>query len=272
LTRPIGIGSMTSGSDVEMTNEAPAFDYAHYADHADDPIRPDLAVAHRRAWERLSAPGTWWTGQERIAIAAEARAAVYCSFCRERKAALSPLAVEGNHDRVSGEVLSRAAVDAVHRIVTDAGRLTRSYVEGLASEGVPVTHYVELLSVVVSVRSIDVFHHAMGLPPEPLPAPRPGEPTRRRPSAAVAGESFVPMLPITRPTGEESDLWPTPGPNVIRAMSLVPEAVRWLRELSAAHYLDEKAMTDLTRGRGPLSRAQTELVAGRVSSLNECFY
>ena len=33
----------------------PAFDYAD----SPDPIRPDLADAHRRAWDHVAAPGTW---------------------------------------------------------------------------------------------------------------------------------------------------------------------------------------------------------------------
>jgi hypothetical protein len=47
-----------------------------------------------------------------------------------------------------------------------------------------------------------------------------------------------------------------------------------LKDLSNAHYLSMAAgqMMDFSRGRGPLSRAQTELIAGRVSALNECFY
>jgi len=252
-----------------MTNETLSFDYA---DHGEDPIRHDLVLAHRRAWERLAEPGTWWTGRERVAIAAEARAAAYCSFCRKRREALSPFSEQGEHDEVSGEILPVAAIDAIHRIVTDATRLTSSWVDGLEGQGVPVTHYVELLSVVVSIRSIDGFHHAMGLAPEPLPESRPGEPSRKRPEAAVKGEAWVPMLPAGRPSGDEADLWPGPTGNVIRAMSLVPDAVRWLKELSGAHYLAVDAMTDFTRGRGPLSRAQTELIAGRVSAMNECFY
>jgi hypothetical protein len=173
---------------------------------------------------------------------------------------------------VSGEILPAAAIDAIHRIVTDATRLTSSWVDGLADQGVPVTHYVELLSVVVSIRSIDGFHRAMGLAPEPLPEARPGDPSRKRPAAAVKGEAWVPMLPTGRPSGEEADLWGAQTGNVIRAMSLVPDAVRWLNELGAAHYLDSNAMMDFTRARGVLSRAQTELIAGRVSAMNECFY
>jgi len=44
--------------------------------------------------------------------------------------------------------------------------------------------------------------------------------------------------------------------------------------LSGAHYLSMESgqMFDFANGRGPLSRAQTELIAGRVSAVNECFY
>lgn len=252
-----------------MTNEVLYFDYTQ---QPQDPIREDLGVAHRRAWDRLAEPGTWWNGGERVAIAAEARAAAYCSFCRRRREALSPFSLRGDHDEVSGEILPAAAIDAIHRIVTDASRLTSGWLDGLADQGVPMTHYVELLSVVVSVRSIDGFHRAMGFAPEPLPQSRPGEPSRKRPEAARKNEAWVPMLPTARPSGDEADLWSGPTGNVIRAMSLVPDAVRWLKELSAAQYLDVDAMTDFTRARGPLSRAQTEFIAGRVSAINECFY
>jgi hypothetical protein len=47
--------------------------------------------------------------------------------------------------------------------------------------------------------------------------------------------------------------------------------VRTLKDLSAAHYLSPEKMVDLTAGRS-LDRSQMELIAGRVSALNECFY
>jgi hypothetical protein len=243
-----------------------------YSERIEDHVREDMLVTYRRAWDRIAEPGTWWTGAERVAIAAESRAAENCEFCERRAEALSPNSETGQHDGPSGEILPPAAIDAIHRLVTDATRLTKSWLSGLADEGVPDTHYVELLSVVVSTRSIDIFHRVMGLSPEPLPEPRSGEPKRIRPSAATGGEAWVPMLPGGRLPGEAAEPWPGPAPYVIRAMSLVPDAVRWLKELSAAQYLSVDQMIDLTRGRGPLSRAQTELVAGRVSAINECFY
>lgn len=57
------------------------------------PVRADLLEAHRQVWDKLAEPGTWWTGAERVAIAAETRNARQCKLCQERKAALSPTAV-----------------------------------------------------------------------------------------------------------------------------------------------------------------------------------
>lgn len=254
-----------------MTPEIRCFDYEKCIK---DPVRIDLVEAHRKAWSRLAKAGTWWSGTERIAIAAESRRAIECRLCCERKEALSPFAVEGEHDSASSDELPLAAVDAIHRLVTDASRLSKSWVEGLGSQGVPDTHYVELLSVVVSVRSVDAFHRAMGIALEPLPEPIAGEPTRNRPEAALAGVAWVPMLPNKKPADENADLFSGPTGNVILAMSLVPDAVRWLNELSEAQYLSVEGgeMLDFLHGKGPLDRAQTELIAGRVSAVNECFY
>ena len=60
-------------------------------------------------------------------------------------------------------------------------------------------------------------------------------------------------------------------PFVIRALSLVPAEVRAWSELSAAQYLSPEQMRSFDSIRA-IDRSQIELVAGRVSALNECFY
>jgi hypothetical protein len=235
------------------------------------PVRDDLVAAHDRAFARLAAPGTWWTGAERVAIAEAVRASARCRLCRERKAALSPAAVAGEHDGGDG-ILPASAVDAAHRIASDPARLTHKWLDGVLTSGLGEGRYVELLGVVAALVSIDAFCRAVGAPPHPLPAPRPGEPRRYRPKAARRDEAWVAMLPQGRPEGEEADLWSGRTGNVIRALSLVPDEVRALQDLSRAHYLTLSEMTDLTRGRGALDRRQVELLAARVSALRECFY
>ena len=236
------------------------------------PIRGDIAGAHRAYWQTLARPGSWWTGPERIAIAAESRNAPTCRCCAARKQALSPAAVEGEHD--CGEGLPRAAVDAIHRVVTDSGRITRRYVEDNAAVGLDKPAYVELVGIVVAVFSIDEFHRALGLDLESLPVPESGEITRYRPAMLSEDIGFVPTVPPDGSVGKESDLWP-PGrtANVVRALSSVPNAVRDWRALAAAQYLSFAGMQNFVRDDArSVNRMQMELVAGRVSAVNECFY
>ncbi len=104
------------------------------------PIRDDIASACRDYWAKLASSGTWWSGAERIAIAQESRNALTCSFCKVRKEALSPYALEGEHDHSGG--LPLLAVDAVHRVITDQTRITQAYVDKNAESGLSKEAYV----------------------------------------------------------------------------------------------------------------------------------
>jgi alkylhydroperoxidase family enzyme len=232
---------------------------------------PDrIAKAHRQAWERLASPGNGWSGAERVAMAAALRGANACGLCRERKQALSPGAVAGHHDHDG--VLPEAVVEAIHRIITDPSRLSRTWYEKTLTEGLSDAQYVELVGLVVAVFSIDEFHRALGLPYEPLPEPIAGAPEPYRPANVTLDVAWVPMIPAGKLAAAESDLWPANRTgNVLRALSLVPAAVRQLKDLSAVHYLSAEEMLDLGIRRA-IDRAQMELIAGRVSALNECFY
>ncbi len=235
-------------------------------------IREDLSQAYREYWVRLARPGSWWTGAERVAIAQESRNAVSCAYCAQRKQALSPYNFDGEHEHAG--VLDPLAVDAVHRIITDQTRITRSYVEGNESAGMSREQYVELSGVVTVTFSIDEFHRALGLSLEPLPEPEDGEPTHYRPSHAVEGTGFVPMIPADGNVGAEADLWPEgANANVLRAYSSVPNAVRDWMLVNSAQYLSMSGMQIFAGDTGrSIDRMQIELVAARVSSHNECFY
>ena len=166
-------------------------------------------------------------------------------------------------------------IEAVHRITNDPARLTGSWVGGLIGEGFSYGHYVELVSVIATVTSIDWFPKVLGLPLEPLPEPCAGDPDGYRPSGARADVAWVPMIYPENLTDRESDIYfgaPKMG-NVIRALSLVPEAVRQLHALSAVQYLPTPKVFDpASSGSLSLSRPQIELVAARTSALNDCFY
>lgn len=235
-------------------------------------IRADIAQAHRAYWQRLGNAGNWWTGAQRIAIAQETRNALTCAFCEERKQALSPYSVTGQHEH-SGSLPDRAT-DAVHRIITDQSRITRSYVDDNAANGLSKEAYVELVGVVVAVFSIDEFHRGLGMPVEPLPDAQPGEPDHYTPAVLSEDMGFVPTIPPEGATGKEADLWQDGwAPNVLRALTLVPDALRAWRELAGAQYLSFAGMKNLVKDEArTINRMQMELVAGRVSAVNECFY
>lgn len=234
-------------------------------------VREDIRSAHRELWSRLRAPGTWWTGAARVAIAAESREAVGCTLCRERKAALSAGAVQGQH--ATAGRLPASVVDVIHRIRIDAGRLDRTWFDAVLAAGLAQPAYVELVGIVTMVAGIDYFARALGIPAFPLPEPLPGEPSRHAPAGARASGGWLPMIAPEDATGPEADLYGDAGfvPNIMRALSLVPDEVRMLRRLSDVHYLPIPSIPDPTARRA-LDRMQMELVAARVSALNQCFY
>jgi hypothetical protein len=248
-----------------------AFEYRDSNIAIRNAIRNDLVEANRRAWERIASPGSWWSGAERVALAAEVRAAARCALCAERKAALSPFAVEGEHGRVAA--LPAAAIDLVHRLTTDPGRLSRQWYDDTIAAGLTPDRYVEIVGLVTTVVSIDCFHRGIGAALEPLPEAQGGAPSNYRPAGVSDLGAYVPMIPGQKAKGPEAGLYGgLPTSNVMAAMSLVPDCVRELKSLSDAYYLPETQLTNPTATRGKLTRPQIELVAGRVSALNECFY
>ena len=65
---------------------------------------------------------------------------------------------------------------------------------------------------------------------------------------------------------------PWEGPNVSRALSLVPTANQlFMTNVRSMYGGNGGGFNDMVWN-GPLSRPQAELLAARVSSINECFY
>ena len=235
------------------------------------PVRDDFAAAHARFWKRLASPGAWWTGTERVAIVAEVRHARHCALCQARRKTLTPAVVEGHHDHLGA--LPDAAVDVIHRVVTDPGRLSQKWFTETLAAGLSAEQYVEIIGTLVAMVSIDSFCRGIGVPLHPLPEPQPGAPSYYRPPGAMQEDAWVPMIPVERATGAEADLYGGQAVgNVIRALSLVPDEVRTLLDLSAVHYLPMGQVRDPSAAVGVLNRMQMELIAGRVSALRQCFY
>ena len=227
--------------------------------------------AHTRYWQRLSNAGTWWTAAQRIDIAREVRSARDCTTCDKIVKALSPNSVTDAHESTS--TLNPLAVEVVHRITRDQSRLSKKWYESIIDRGLTEGQYIEIVGTVVAMVSIDSFCLALGQPFHPLPEPMIGQPSEYRPASACKSEAWVPLIPADGNTGAESDLWITGKTGyVIQAMSLVPDEVRTLGDLSAAHYLPNKEVNNPAARGEHLDRQQIELVAGRISALNQCYY
>ena len=228
-----------------------------YPDHL--PLSVNLREAHGSALTTLARPGSFWTGAARLDMVATARAAAECSLCSERKSALSATAISGIHD--GPDSLPPVLVDAIHRIRTDPGRLTRSWFDSVVAVTGPAA-YVEMVSVVNSAVIIDTLHRSLGLALAELPQPVAGEPTDE-PTGEVVDEGA--WLPISKAPRDMADTGMPVVPNIFRAMGLVPQAVSLFFNTFRPHY----ALKDIQLS---ISQAQAEFVASRVSAMNECFY
>ena len=203
---------------------------------------------------------------------AEGRNAPACGLCRRRKDALSPYTLDGAHDCLSA--LEDGLIEVVHRVRTDPARLTPAWFDQVTGGAVTVERYVECVGVLAQSVAIDTFARGIGTAPWPLPEARTGAPSRRRPRGLRDGEAWVPLLAPEDAAGAEADLYPAgrPAAYIRRALSLVPAEVRGFFDLSDTQYLPAAAIRDFATEHRAISRAQIELVAGRVSSLNGCVY
>jgi hypothetical protein len=233
-------------------------------------VRGELAAAHQRAWDRLARAGTWLDGPTRIRVAAETRHAPRCALCAAQKAALSPYSVEGTHDG-RGELPDRW-VEMIHRIVSDPGRLTHAWYRRMLASGIADTEYVEILSVIAHVTAIDTFARGLGILLPPLPAPLPGAPSRYRPAEARQHEAWAPNIAWEEHGPNEADFFAGPPANIRRALTLVPDEARSFFDLVAYQYLPGPAMRDFAHEYRAITHAQIELLAGRISAINQCVY
>ena len=227
-------------------------------------------LASEESWRELGGVGTWWTGAERVSIAAEARAARKCALCAERKAALSPYAVPAAHE-ASG-ILAAPVVDAVHRLMTDPGRITERWLKDLVATGLEPEAVVEIVAVVAFLSLADTLDVATADPERPLPQPSTGEPSRVRPPGLETSCAWVPTVDPERAEGPAQMVYGMIQADagfifhVARALTSVPDAMQTFFRAFAVNYH--------THGetKGTLSRPQVELLASSTSAINECFY
>ena len=200
--------------------------------------RPDIFESFDHFNEWLSGPGHWLSGAQRIDVAKATRAVADCPACRTISDALSPKSLDHQHQCVTG--LPPVVEVIIHRMISDQTRLTSADISSLSE----------------------------------LPEPKEGRPDHYLPVHLETDTAWVPMIPTDQVSPAEQDLWPgNRGANVLRALSAAPDTVRAWQHLSETMYLSLQGMAEMTHAPNRiLSRMQMELIAGRVSALNQCLY
>ncbi|MEM7139814.1 MAG: hypothetical protein AAF548_02205 [Actinomycetota bacterium] len=190
-----------------------------------------------REFERLAHAGTWWTGGERLAIAADARRAL----------AGEPL---------SG-ILPPPVEDATRRVAAAPATIRGTDVARWELDGLDSFAYVELVGVISRLIAIDTASYGLDIDLRDLPAAAGGEPTKTAPDDAQITTGWAPTIgPASAPS----------------SLSAVPPEADAMFDLHGVLYTSLDGMFDMQLVRDGLTRPQIELVAARTSSLNDCFY
>ncbi|MCE2460471.1 MAG: hypothetical protein J4F38_06790 [Pseudomonadales bacterium] len=214
------------------------------------PVDAATSAAHDATLRAIAAPGAWWSGADRLAIVRAARTAPTCVLCAERDA-LAPAAIDGEHDNDSE--LPPIAVEAVHAIRNDSGRLARRWFDDVIDMGLLPEAYVELVAVTASSVILDTFAQGVGQDMAELPEPANGTPTLERSDDVEEAGAWLPLARQGRA-------------NILRSLGLVPSALKlFFGAFGRSYYMARDSHF-------ALDRAQVELVAARVSAVNECFY
>ena len=219
-----------------------------------------MASSHADGIAAYSKAGSWFSGAERLSILKEARDASNCSLCAKRKEALSPYSLSGDHD--SATDLPDNIVEVIHRVQTDSGRLTESWFKSVIDTGLSQAAYIEIVGAVSTAIILDSFARGIGVEPIEPGNASDGEPDRTVNESVFDGGAWVPLFDLPQ---EMTETGLPSSPNIFRAMGLVPTAIAHFFGVMRAHY----ALADLDFA---INRSQTELIAARVSSLNQCFY
>jgi hypothetical protein len=215
----------------------------HLAGKAGGRIDDRLAATIDRTWSHIASPGSFFSGAERIEIAALARARRH------------------GHERPA-TTLSAALVETAETFADEAHTITAQWVDARAEARISGFAYVELLSVTCFAIVADTFEFGIGACGigdglRVLPDPEPGHPTGAVDAQATVDGGWVPTVgPAFPPTG----------------FSAIPAEHRFMHTLHRELYISVPKMFDLDLARDGLARDQMELVAARTSLVNDCFF
>jgi hypothetical protein len=202
------------------------------------PIPASIVSMCHDTWNDIAAPGSAWSGRDRVAIAGLARRA--------------RLGIDGPIGQLEPQV-----EHTVRTLAATPSATSEEFVDAcVAAIGQPA--YVELVGLVARVVAVDTFSRLIGVAPAPFPDPREGEPLPVAPDdAPQPGKTWVPLTGLPVP------------PNVL---SLVPPAQATTNATAETLYMTGAQMEDPDTTIDELHRTQIEIVASSVSHANNCFY
>jgi hypothetical protein len=206
--------------------------------HLEARLDHQYADTIEQTWRHIATPGSFFTGVERVEVAAIARA-----IRRGRDRPATPL--------------PRTVVETVETFAVDAHTITGDWVAERERAGISGPAYVELLSVTSFTIVLDTFAFGIGSELHPLPAPAPGAPTGEVDERAAVEGGWVPTVGRAFP--------PT-------GFSAIPAEHGTMHTLHGVLYIEVPKMVDLGLVRDGLARDQMEFVAARISLLNDCFF
>lgn len=229
-------------------------------------VRDKIVQAHEKELSLLSGPGTWWTGAQRAAIVAEARKA-RCEAGLQEPIAGSEAFIDAD--------LPNAARTIARKVATMDG-VDRAFFDDTVPSELSQEEYVEEIGVISRTVNLDMFANAIGIPSRELRPISDGEPTRIRPVSITDDGFYVPTIPTSKAGGGEDSKKLYGGAsvyNILRGLSLVPSEARPVMGLVMSQYVIPQEFYNYDFTFDPsVTRAQIELVASRVSAINECFY
>ncbi len=184
-------------------------------------------------WRSLGEPGTWLAGSQRLAVVRSARA-------HPTTAPAEPTSLE----------------EVARLVAHHASTITADTVDAIEAAGIDRTTYVEIVGIVSRVVATDTFDRGIGRSRRALPDAFDGSPSREPVTDARRRGGWVPTVGAIGP--------PT-------ALTSVRREAADQEALHEVLYLSYRGMADLDATRG-LHRSQMELVAARVSLVNDCFF
>lgn len=229
-------------------------------------IRADLAAVHSATVESFSAPGTWFDAKERREIVALSR----------RVRAEQGFEIQGYTDEVQDIDLPSGALKLIKMVSCEAEKIDKDFYLELVSNGLRPEQYVEIVGLVTRAVSVDTFCRSLGLSMYLLVDARDGEPSKKLPDSATIDHAWVPIIPAGPRGGAPAQALYGETEfvaNIFSALSLVPDEASGVMQLGQTQYVGASDFQNFKFFRDEnFSRAQLELVAARISALNNCFY